>query len=197
VPYKKISNSTLGKLGRLGKVDGGEGEIPNSSSSSESFDNGGTSKGVCSEQKSSGDRISSSLKPDKGSGNDSLKSRARPGGWFAVPLALIELARDVLSVLTMLWLRASSTRRSSAELLSALVKDDRPNGDEQRENSVGSSSASSSVLSTNPSQISRSPRRSLSRELGRLLKLKVRRDKGRPSASSRSLSGYSTVVEFE
>jgi hypothetical protein len=82
-----------------------------------------------------------------------------------------------LSVLTMLWLRASSTRRSSAELPSALVKDDRPNGDGRRENSVGSSSASSSVLSTNPSQISRSP----SRELEWLLK--DRREKGRRSAS--------------
>jgi len=41
-----------------------------------------------------------------------------------MPLALKELARDVLSVLTMLWLSASSTRRSSAEWTSVRENDD-------------------------------------------------------------------------
>ena len=45
-----------------------------------------------------------------------------------VPLALMELEPDILSVLTMLWLRASSTHCSLAVLPSALVKD---NGEEK------------------------------------------------------------------
>ena len=42
---------------------------------------------------------------------------------ITVPLVLMELAPDILSALTMLWLRASSTHCSSAVLPSALVKD--------------------------------------------------------------------------
>src|SRR6267142_18338 len=75
------------------------------------------------------------------------------------------LERDVLSVLTMLWLSASSTRRSSAVMPSVTLKDDRPSGEGPRVYWGCSPGASSSVLSTNPSQMSTSP----SLELERLL----------------------------
>jgi hypothetical protein len=112
VPYRYISNSTVGSLSR---EEGAEGGMLVDSSSSESSDGGEAFTIVGGGNNSSGERINSSLELDKGSGNDSLKSRARLVGRLLVPLALMELARDVLSVLTMLWLRASSTRRSSAE----------------------------------------------------------------------------------
>src|ERR1700679_1046488 len=105
VPYKYISNSALGRF----KWEGDETGVLGGSSSSESSDSWGGSTVVGDGHKTSWERSKSSLEPERGSGNDSLKSRARLGGWLVMPLALTELARDVLSVLTMLCLSASST----------------------------------------------------------------------------------------
>ena len=88
-----------------------------------------------------------------------------------MPLALTELARDVLSVLAMLWLSASSTRCSSGEGASVRENDDRLSGKgEEGARAV-------------PTQMSTSPSLELERPLYGY------RDNGRSSVSSRSLSG--------
>src|SRR5258708_40099698 len=92
VPDKFISNLTIGSF----RWDGDEEGVLGGSSSSESSDSWGGSTVVGDEHNTSWERSKSSMEPERGSGNDNLKSRTRLGGCWEMALALIELPRGVL-----------------------------------------------------------------------------------------------------